>query len=130
MGQDKKVMAVVVTYNRKELLKESIKALLEQDYNNCHILIVDNASTDGTKEFIEEEIQNSKVNYVNTGANLGGAGGFNFGMKKAHELGCEFIWLMDDDCIVHKDSLTELINADKELNGNYGFLSSKVLWKR
>ena len=129
MGQDKKVMAVVVTYNRKELLKESIKALLEQDYNNCHILIVDNASTDGTKEFIEEEIQNSKVNYVNTGANLGGAGGFNFGMKKAHELGCEFIWLMDDDCIVHKDSLTELINADKELNGNYGFLSSKVLWK-
>lgn len=129
MIQDKKVMVVVVTYNRKELLKESIKALLEQDYNNCHILIVDNASTDGTKEYIEEELQNSKVYYVNTGANLGGAGGFNFGMKKAHELKCDFIWLMDDDCIVHKDSLTELINADKELNGNYGFLSSKVLWK-
>lgn len=129
MSQNKKVMAVVVTYNRKELLKESVKALLEQDYNNCNILIVDNASTDGTKEFIEEELKNSKVHYVNTGANLGGAGGFNFGMKKAYELGCDFIWLMDDDCIVHKDSLTELINADKELNGEYGFLSSKVLWK-
>lgn len=129
MGQDKKVIAVVVTYNRKELLKECINALLQQDYYNCDILIVDNASTDGTKEFIVDELQNNKVHYVNTGANLGGAGGFNYGMKKACELGCDFIWVMDDDCIVHKDSLTELINADKELKEDYGFLSSKVLWK-
>lgn len=129
MNQGKKVIAVVVTYNRKELLKECINALLQQDYDNCDILVVDNASTDGTKEFIADELQNNKVHYVNTGANLGGAGGFNCGMKKACELGCDFIWIMDDDCIVHKDSLTELINADKELKEDYGFLSSKVLWK-
>lgn len=129
MSQGKKVIAVVVTYNRKELLKECVNALLQQDYDNCDILVVDNASTDGTKEFIVDELQNNKVHYVNTGANLGGAGGFNYGMKKACELGCDFIWIMDDDCIVHKDSLTELINADKELKEDYGFLSSKVLWK-
>ena len=129
MEQKKKVIAVIVTYNRKELLKECINALLQQEYNNCDILVVDNASTDGTKDFILEELQNNKVHYENTGSNLGGAGGFNFGMKKACELGCDFIWVMDDDCIVHKNSLIELINADKELNGNYGFLSSKVLWK-
>lgn len=129
MDENRKVIAVVVTYNRKELLKECINALLKQDYNNCDILVVDNASTDGTKEFIKDELQNSKVHYENTGANLGGAGGFNYGMKKACELGCDFIWVMDDDCIVHKSSLTELLNADKELKGDYGFLSSKVLWK-
>ena len=129
MDQNKKVIAVVVTYNRKELLKECINALLKQYYNNCDILVVDNASTDGTKEFISDELRNSKVHYENTEANLGGAGGFNYGMKKACELGCDFIWVMDDDCIVHKDSLTELLNADKELKGDYGFLSSKVLWK-
>lgn len=129
MSQNKKVIAVVVTYNRKELLKECVNALLQQDYDNCDILVVDNASTDGTKGFIVDELQNSKVHYVNTGANLGGAGGFNYGMKKACELGCDFIWIMDDDCIVHKDSLIELINADKELKEDYGFLSSKVLWK-
>lgn len=127
--ENKKVIAVVVTYNRKELLKECINALLEQEYDNCDILIVDNASTDGTKEFIKDEIQNKRVHYVNTGANLGGAGGFNYGMKEAYKIGCDFMWLMDDDCIVHKDSLTELMNANKELKGNYGFLSSKVLWK-
>lgn len=129
MEENKKVIAVVVTYNRKELLKEAIEALLNQEYKNCDILIVDNASTDGTKEYIDELLKDTRVHYENTGANLGGAGGFNYGMKRACQMGCDFVWVMDDDCIVHKDSLTELLNADKQLNGNYGFLSSKVLWK-
>lgn len=129
MNGNKKVIAVVVTYNRKELLKECIEALLNQEYNNCNILIVDNASTDGTYEYIQNYVDNKKVMYRNTEANLGGAGGFNFGMKEAYKIGCDLMWLMDDDCIVHKDSLTKLMNADKEFNGEYGFLSSKVLWK-
>lgn len=125
----KKVIAVVVTYNRKELLKECVDALLNQDYKNLEVLVVDNASTDGTKEYIQNYIDNKKVIYANTGENLGGAGGFNYGMKEAYKLGCDFIWLMDDDCIVHEDTLEELMNADRELDGQYGFLSSKVLWK-
>ena len=129
MEENRKVIAVVVTYNRKELLKEAIEALLNQEYNNCDVLIVDNASTDGTREYIDELLKDTRVHYENTGANLGGAGGFNYGMKRACQMGCDFVWVMDDDCIVHKDSLTELLNADKQLNGNYGFLSSKVLWK-
>lgn len=129
VSKEKKVIAVVVTYNRKELLKECIDALLNQKYQNCKILIVDNASTDGTKDYINDYIKNEKVYYKNTGKNLGGAGGFNFGMKEAYNIGCDFMWLMDDDCIVHDDSLIELLIADKKLNGEYGFLSSKVLWK-
>lgn len=124
-----KVIAVVVTYNRKELLKECVDALLSQDYENCFVLIVDNASTDGTPEFIREERKNPRVYYRNTGSNLGGAGGFNYGIREAYKIGCDFIWVMDDDCIVHKDTLTALINADHQLKGRYGFLSSKVLWK-
>ena len=129
MEISKKVIAVIVTYNRKKLLKESIEAILKQDYKNCDVLIVDNASTDGTKGHIKELLKNGRVHYMNTGANLGGAGGFNYGIKKAYELGCDFIWVMDDDCIVHKDSLIKLLIANNKLQGKYGFLSSKVLWK-
>ncbi len=129
MELNKKVMAIIVTYNRKELLKECINNLLNQDYKNCEILIVDNASTDGTKDYIVKELKDEKVHYVNTGYNLGGAGGFNYGMKEAYKFGCEYMWLMDDDCIVHNDSLVELLNASEKLNENYGFLASKVLWK-
>lgn len=126
---DKSVIAVVVTYNRKELLKESINALIHQNYQNCRILVIDNNSTDGTREYIDELVDDKKVIYVNTGSNLGGAGGFNYGIRKAAEIGADFVWVMDDDCIVHKHTLDNFIIADKKINKEYGFLSSRVLWK-
>lgn len=125
----KKVAAVVVTYNRKELLKECLEALEKQSYP-CDILVVDNASTDGTEEYIRA-IKNKCNNlyYQNTGANIGGAGGFNFGIRWAVKTGYEYVWVMDDDCIVQSMTLEKFMNADSNLGKNYGFLSSKVLWK-
>ena len=119
VSKEKNVAAVIVTYNRKELLKECIEALLKQNYKKCDVLVIDNASTDGTKSYIEELLKNKRVIYKNTGANLGGAGGFNYGMKEAYNLGYEYIWVMDDDCIVHNDSLEELLIADKKLKVKY-----------
>lgn len=125
----KKVVAVIVTYNRKELLKECITALLDQDYSDCDVLVIDNNSTDGTRDFISGLIDDLRVFYHNTGANLGGAGGFNFGIREAAKMNPDFIWVMDDDCIVHRDSLSQFISAAASIDGAYGYLSSKVLWK-
>lgn len=129
MGNEnnKKVTTVVVTYNRKELLRENISALKKQKYKDNKVIIVDNASTDGTYDYIKDEL-NENVLYFNTGVNLGGAGGFNFGIKKAVQLGCDYVWIMDDDCIVQEESLTELVKFAKDKQDNFGFLSSKVLW--
>lgn len=124
--EEKSVIAVVVTYNRKDLLTKCIDALQAQR-ESCHILIVDNASTDGTETYIKEN-HSLDVQYINTGTNLGGAGGFNFGMKKALELGYEYIWIMDDDCLPKVDALQELLIADTVLGGKYGWLSSLALW--
>ena len=81
--EQKHVGTIVVTYNRRNLLKDCIEALLKQNYKKQEILIIDNASTDGTKEYIDNLIDNKKVFYFNTGANLGGAGGFNYGVREA-----------------------------------------------
>jgi len=120
------IIAIVVTYNRKNLLLECIDALLKQEKVSCDILIVDNNSNDGT-ELAVQEIKQQNIVYVNTGENLGGAGGFNFGIKKAVELGYKYVWLMDDDCIPYSTSLFELNEAAKK-HENFGFLSSKVTW--
>lgn len=124
----KKIAVIVVTFNRKELLAENIDALLKQSYKDFDIFIIDNASTDGTREYINKYIENNDINYFNTGENVGGAGGFNFGIKKIINYGYKYIWMMDDDTIPYHDSLESLMNADKILNGEYGFLSSTVLW--
>ena len=115
----KKILAVVVTYNRKELLSECIEALLKQECDFLDVLIIDNASTDGTRRYIDKYVKNKRVLYENTGSNIGGSGGFNYGMKKGVELGYDYIWLMDDDTIVKKDSLTNLLKADEYLKGDF-----------
>lgn len=135
------IAAVVVTYNRKDLLLQCIEHLRAQQIVRAHgtgrpcrtsdelaIIIVDNASTDGTREAIEPLAQAGVVDYRNTGANLGGAGGFNFGMRAAVEAGYDFCWVMDDDCLPHPDALQALIDADYGLQGDYGFLSSVAHW--
>lgn len=123
------VCAVVVTYNRIDMLKECISRLLAQENASCDILIIDNASTDGTKEKISPMVDGTRVQYHNTGANLGGAGGFRIGMELAVLKDYKFVWIMDDDSFVYKNSLQTLLIADEKLAGNYGFLSSIADWK-
>lgn len=125
-----KTAAVVVTYNRKELLNKNIKSLLNQSQKSVlDILIIDNASTDGTKEAISDYIDKGDIQYYNTGKNLGGAGGFNYGIKLAAEKGYGTIWILDDDTLPTPSALEELIKKDREYGEDYGFLSSKVLWR-
>ena len=121
------IVAVVVTYNRKELLKECIEELTKNQ--EIDFMIIDNASTDGTADMVKN-YTSDKLFYVNTGENLGGAGGFNFGIKEAlkHD-NYDYIWIMDDDTIVHEDSLEKLVEKAELLNGEFSFLSSVALWK-
>ncbi len=127
----KKTVAVIVTYNRIGLLKECIEALAKSD-ELVDVLIVNNASSDGTKEYLDtvDELYNDIKFYIyNMNENLNGAGGYNYGLNEAAKLNYKYIWLMDDDCIVNRNSYSELLKVADELNDNFGFLSSKVLWK-
>ena len=122
-----RVIAVVVTYNRKALLGACVECLLNQQGAKADILIVDNASADGTRESLLPLIEAGRLNYVNTGQNLGGAGGFQFGMRHAMRLGCDYIWVMDDDAMPEPTALFALLDAARKA-GEFGYLSGKVLW--
>lgn len=121
-----RVAAIVVTYNRCSLLNQCLKALVGQTVK-CDILVVDNHSTDETP-IVAATFQGGRVLYQDTGKNLGGAGGFNFGIRWAMGLDYDYLWLMDDDTLPQATSLEELLKADGWLDGRYGFLSSAVLW--
>lgn len=106
------VFAVIVTYNRLELLKQCIEAVLNQTYKSLDVVIVDNASTDGTEEYIKG-LRNKRIIYINTGKNVGGAGGFHRGIKEAYLKGAKWVWIMDDDVIPKEDALEKLMDALK-----------------
>ncbi|HOZ54443.1 MAG TPA: glycosyltransferase family 2 protein [Clostridia bacterium] len=125
---NKKIVAVVVTYNRKRLLKECIDGILNQTYTVEKIIIVDNASTDDTENYLKEKkiLTLNNVEYIKLSKNIGGAGGFYTGMKKAIQLNYDWVWIMDDDTIPNQNTLKELIEASKNINENCSFLSSSV----
>ena len=117
----KKVVAIVVTYNRLEMLKQCIDAIMKQTIR-CDILLVDNCSTDGTREWVNDYLLpiESNVYYINTGENIGGAGGFNYGLKEAIKGDYYYFWIMDDDCVPKEDALEKLLLAEKRLDIDCG----------
>lgn len=121
-----KVSAVVVTYNRLALLKEVIESLQNQIEPVSHIIIVDNASESDTKEYLES--LGNQIDYVRLEENLGGAGGFNRGIRYFMEnTDDDFVWVMDDDTVVHPDTLQNLLKF-ANVEPNFGFLASDVRW--
>lgn len=101
------VLAVVVTFNRLDELKVCVAALKSQSYESLNILVVNNGSTDGTKEWLTQQ---SNVIVINQ-ENLGGAGGFYTGMKYMYDNGYEWLIMMDDDGIPDKDEIKNLIQS-------------------
>ena len=99
-----KIIAVVVTYNRLELLKRNISCL-KQNKPLSAIVVVNNGSTDGTSEWLAS--QDSLT--VGNQANVGGSGGFYTGIRKACELDADWIWCMDDDVFPRPDCLENLL---------------------
>ena len=120
------IAAVVVTYNRLALLKECLDAISRQTYQVYKMVVVNNASTDGTTEFLQK-IDNKHLFVKSFEKNIGGAGGFAEGIAIAAKMGVDAIWIMDDDTIPQTDALDNLIRTSKR-EDNIGFVSSKVIW--
>ena len=122
------VCAVVVTYNRRALLEECLAALAAQSRAPDRVLVVDNASTDGTADLVRA--QHPAVELLALPENIGGAGGFHEGLRAAHAEGAEWVWLMDDDTIPTPTALEELLRAREAVpHGRSALLlSSRVLW--
>ena len=99
-----KITAVVVTFNRLELLKQGIECLRKQQ-KLTGIIVVNNGSTDGTREWLDAQPGLLVVHQDN----VGGSGGFYTGIERAYSEGADWIWCMDDDVFPHPDCLDRLL---------------------
>lgn len=123
-----KTDCLVVTYNRLDLLRENVGALMRQTHLPRQIFIVDNHSTDGTSEWLDQNLKDKpRFVVVHLPENTGGAGGFCEGMKRAVEGGADWIWVMDDDTIPAPTALEELERAILVVP-EVAFACSKVVW--
>lgn len=103
---------VIVTYNREQLLRECIRQAADQTVRAASIIIVNNASTDGTQIYLETlERQDRIYDIINLPQNIGGAGGFARGIERAAEKDVEYILIIDDDAMLAPDYMELLLRA-------------------
>ena len=123
-----RVVAVVVTWNRCELLRESLTAVEKQTHQPAEVVVVDNASTDGTDDMLREDY--SHLTRLHLDKNTGGAGGFAAGIARALTLDPDLIWLLDDDTVPEPTSAERLVEAWVDFPGDErpAVLASKVVW--
>lgn len=111
MPETPHVAAVVVTYNRLDKLRTGIAALRASEVRPQTIVVVDNASTDGTGEYVSALASDDDIDVVSLRENTGGAGGFAAGLSRAHQMGADFMWIMDDDCYPEPQALGRLLDG-------------------
>lgn len=119
--------AVVVTFNRRALLQRCLVALDAQSTQLHAVVVIDNASTDGTSEWLAEH--HPDLDLVRCRRNVGGAGGFAVGLERALESHrADWVWLLDDDTMASPEALEQLLAVAVAVDQPPSFLASRVEW--
>ena len=121
-----KVIILILSYNGKYLLEDSISSYLANDYPNFKVMVIDNGSNDGTKEYVEKNFPEVKV--VRTEKNLAYSGGFNFGLKYAFKKNSvDYVLVTNNDVKADRNVISELVKV-AEKDKKIGFVTGKVYY--
>lgn len=130
-----RVTAVLVAFNRRELLGEALDALAAQSRQVDRLIVVDNASTDGSTELAEERLGSwgDRARLLKLEKNTGGAGGFAAGIAAAvAEEDADWVWVMDDDTVPGPDALAGALSTHERYRAtgpdDLAVMGSRVVW--
>jgi rhamnopyranosyl-N-acetylglucosaminyl-diphospho-decaprenol beta-1,3/1,4-galactofuranosyltransferase len=127
MSTAERVVAVVVAYNRRDLLREALDGLHAQSRPLDSVVVVDNASTDDSAEIARQHPLRADV--VTLERNTGGAGGFAVGLARALSVhGADLVWIMDDDTVPTASALEQLLAVRVGSDRPPVALGSRVIW--
>ena len=120
------VVVLILSYDGKYLLEDSISSYLDNDYTNFKVVVIDNGSSDGTKEYVKEKFP--EVIVLRLEKNLGYSGGFNFGLKWAfNQQKADYALVTNNDVKVDKGVISALVKT-AEKDNKIGFATGKVYY--
>jgi len=126
------VTAIVPSWNRRERLLDCVGSLLGSDHMPLDVVVVDNASTDGSVEALRRA--HPKVRVIVHRENRGFTGGVNRGLEEARQAGSRYAFLLNDDAVVASDCVRLLVDTAEAENASvvgpsiYFAMPSDVLW--
>lgn len=128
---DKDVAIIILNWNAYCDTFECLKSIELLTYNYFRVFLVDNASQDGSFDRLKQDYKNGKFNipitFIQSGENLGFAGGNNIAIKEAYEQGYRYFWMLNNDTVIDPNALTplvEILEKDKQV----GIVGSKIYY--
>jgi GT2 family glycosyltransferase len=118
------VAVVVLAFNNYADTAECLTSLEHLKYHPLFVVVVDNGSTDGTATRVRDEFPEAMI--VQTGRNLGVAGGFNAGIRAALEQNADYVFILNNDTSVTPDLIDALVQAG-EVDATAGILMPKIV---
>ncbi|MGO3886668.1 MAG: glycosyltransferase, partial [Mycetocola sp.] len=127
MTPSPRVVAVVVAFNRRELVTETLDSLFSQSRPVDAVIVIDNGSSDGTSDLVAERYPGARL--ITLDRNTGGAGGFAIGMERALTVeNADWVWVMDDDTVPSETALDALLRTARSAPAGTELLASRVVW--
>lgn len=120
-----KVFVVTVNLDGERETEECVRSLLKQDYKNFEIIIVDNGSRPTSVRYLKRKLPKTRI--IETGQNLGFAGGFNTGIRFAKKNGGRYVAIINNDTATDSNWLKELVKV-AEKNAEVGIVCPKVFF--
>ena len=128
MSDNYKVGIVIVNYNGANFQNDCIASILQSDYENYSIIIVDNASTDNSLELLNI-FDDERIFVIKLEENCGVAKGNNIGIQKSIEMGCTHTLLLNNDTVVKKDFLSALLSCKQDIaSSKIYYFGMDIIW--
>ncbi len=119
------VCIVILNWNRWRDTLECVESCRGLTWPNFRIVLVDNGSTDDSEERLRSQLPDVEV--IQSGSNLGFAGGCNAGIRFALNSGADLVWLLNNDAVTDPEALTMLVGA-MEGDASTGIAGSKIYY--
>lgn len=124
MNTAPKIFIVILNWNGGQVLLPCLRSVFSLTYTNFEVVVVDNASTDGSFESARSHF--SRAHFIRNEKNVGFAAGMNIGMKFALSRGARYVWILNNDTLCGRDSLSELVSVIRKEQNN-AILSPLIL---
>lgn len=121
----KTIGVVICNYNKKDFVVECVKSLKKQTVTDFDIYVVDNASIDGSAEFLSSMF-GKEIMLICNEENLGGSGGFNSGIREVMGKSYEYVMLLDNDVVLAEDCVEKSIEIMRT-HPDIGMLGCEIL---
>jgi glycosyltransferase involved in cell wall biosynthesis len=121
MKKNSIVSVIITTFNRKNLISQSLNSVLRQTYKDLEIIIVDDASDDGTEEFVEKEFNDPRIKYFRMAENRGATAARNFGLEK---MSGDYFLVWDSDDVLYPNAIETIIGIFNKSSNDLAAVSA------